>query len=90
MAQTAIEYGIFNLLPEGKTIEDMPQALQWLYEYAIQSDYSKKEMERRVEEINRWRQTFFDNGQKCFDIDTYCEVRERVITYGPWIQSESD
>lgn len=85
--KTAIEYGIFNLLPEGRTLNDIPEYKRWLYEGPFQTDCSKDVIEYRVEQINKERQKYFDNGEKFYDIDTYCEMRERIITYGPWIQS---
>lgn len=89
MDQT-VEYGVFNIMPEGKTIEDIPEELRWLYLYPIQTGHDKKEMEQRVRDINDWRKTFFERRVSCYDIDSYCEIQERVITYGPWIQSNGE
>lgn len=81
------EYGIFNLLPEGKTLEDIPKKWRWLYTHPLQSDYSYRVLNARVVEMNRTRKMYFDNGKKYYDIDTYCELRERTVTYSDWRKS---
>lgn len=88
MGNPSKEYGIFNLLPEGKTIDDIPEKWKWLYTHPFQVDYHNVVLEYRAEEINRLRQKYFDSGKRYYDIDTYCEVRERDITYSEWYKSE--
>lgn len=78
------QYGLFNLLPEGTSIDDIPKELQWLYTEPFQKSYSLDLMEMRSEEINRNRKQDFDRPGYHFPVTTFCEVRQRTVTYTDW------
>lgn len=78
------QYGLFNILPEGKTIDDIPKELQWLYIEPFQKTYSLTLACTRVEEINRSRKKDFDRPGYHFPVTTFCEVRQRTVTYTDW------
>lgn len=90
MGDPVIEYGIFNLLPDGKTLEDIPKKWHWLYTHPFQIGYSDLVLNARVEEMNRTRKKYFDNGKRYYDIGTYCEVRARTVTYSDWRKPAED
>lgn len=82
--ETKIEYGLFNLLPDGMTIENISEPLKWLYTSPFQTHYSKSVLENRANWINKERAKHFASNDRYHPVTTYCEVREQTITYSAW------
>lgn len=85
------EYGIFNRLPDGLTITDIPQEARWLYTepFRVFNDWDAREQaEVFVRQVNRTRDR--NKGLEAFQSDPQAKVRTqafirvRTVTVGKW------
>lgn len=88
--ETKQEYGLFNKLPDGKTINDIPVRLRWLYVYPFRTDYSLGKMKRVRDEINEQRAATMFKMDYRGDVKTYCYIKECTVTRSDWIEYEED